>query len=88
MRKLIGSAAVLVFIAPAGFVNGAKAQDTCYANGDVNRDGFVLSVGDMVLLSRILVCEAPAQDSLYQADLNGNCLIDTADLRIYENWHI
>ncbi len=60
------------------------ASDTCYAAGDVNADGHGLSVGDFVEFARIMTEEAPAPESLYQADLTGDCRVDSADLNLYE----
>ncbi|HLG93668.1 MAG TPA: hypothetical protein VI546_02425 [candidate division Zixibacteria bacterium] len=89
MKKWICFAAVLVFIASAGLVNEARAQDTCYAAGDINGDGLVLSVADLVETIRIFSCDAPLPDSnWYQIDFNADCRIDTADLRIYEDYWI
>ena len=60
-----------------------STADTCYASFDVNGDGIVLSVGDLVHLMRYL----QGEDSLfpvqpYEADFNGDCVIDDGDLEI------
>ncbi|MCI0405472.1 MAG: hypothetical protein L0209_05290 [candidate division Zixibacteria bacterium] len=89
MKKYIWFSAVLFFCVWLGFAAGAKAQDTCYAAGDINGDGFGLTVGDLVETIRIFLCDAPLPDSnWYQIDFNADCVIDTADLRIYEDYWI
>ncbi len=98
MKKLICFAAILVLFSLAGFVGEAKAAprlssgsstDTCYAAGDINSDGLILTVADLVETIKIFSCEAPLPDSnLYQIDFNTDCLIDTADLRIYEDYWV
>lgn len=54
--------------------------DTCWATGDVNGDGIVLTVSDMVYLMRVLNRDLPWPENLYQLDLNGDCIIDGGDL--------
>ena len=87
MKKLFCVLAVLVLF--AAFFSTASAQDTCWAAGDINGDGIILSVGDLVETIRIFSCEALLPDSsLYQIDFNADCVIDTTDLRIYQSWWI
>lgn len=88
MKKSVCFSVALVLFSVAGFAGKAKADDTCYAAGDINGDGIVLTVGDLVLAIRILTCEAPLPDSLYQIDLSGDCRVDSTDLRLYESFFI
>lgn len=83
MKKLFCVLAVLVLF--AAFFSAAKAQDTCWAYGNVNGDEYVLTVGDFVLGIRILTCGVEPPDSLYQLDLNADCQVDSADLRVYHD---
>lgn len=93
MKKLICFLAILVLFSLAGYAGEAAAApqlssgsstDTCYAAGDVNGDGIVLTVSDLVEAIKIFTCEAPLPDSnLYQIDFNSDCRVDSADLRFY-----
>jgi plastocyanin len=63
-----------------GMMTGeVRTADTCWASGDINGDGIVLTVADMVYLLRVINGEFPWPDNLYQADLNGDCIIDGGD---------
>jgi len=52
----------------------------CAAWFDVNNDGIVLSVADLVELIRILQHVLPLPENIYQADVNGDCMIDAGDI--------
>jgi len=56
----------------------------CYANGDVDGNGVALTVGDLTYLVDFLMACGPAPDSLFKSDLNGDCVIDTADAGLIE----
>jgi len=87
MKKLFCVLAVLVLF--AAFFGAAKAQDTCYANGDFNGDGQILTVVDMVFGIRAMVCDTIfSNNNLYIWDLTGDCVIDTADVRIIVDYFI
>lgn len=87
MKKMVCFLAVFLFCFAA--VTAAQAsEDTCYAAGDVNADGISLTVGDFVEMVRIVTGEAPPPESLYQADLNGDCRVDSADLNLYAAFFI
>ncbi len=62
--------------------------DTCWAAGDVDGDGSVLSVADMVMVTRILSGDLPYPDNLYQIDLNGDCVIDDGDAEMWECYFV
>ncbi|HOP07532.1 MAG TPA: hypothetical protein PLF13_09600 [candidate division Zixibacteria bacterium] len=51
----------------------------CYAAGDVNNDGLVLSVADLNYLGDYLANAGAPPPVLYQADINGDCKIDMLD---------
>ncbi len=55
---------------------------TCYASGDVNGDGMPLTILDLVYILRMLEGDVPFQDNLYEADLNGDCVIDAGDVEL------
>lgn len=59
-------------------------QGTCGANSDLNGDGVILTVADWVYMARLLLGQVDSPDSLYRVDFNGDCVVDTADLRIFE----
>ncbi len=63
--------------------NTIDCDDACYAYGDINNDGFYLTVSDLTYLIRLLMGLVPAPDYLYQADLNGDCLIGQPDLDMF-----
>ena len=87
MKKLFCVLAVLVLF--AAFFSTASAQDTCYANGDFNGDGLILTVSDLALGIRAMVCDTIlSSNNLYIWDLTGDCVIDTADVHIIVNYHI
>jgi hypothetical protein len=72
-----GLLAALLLI-PAGEIN---AQ--CFASGDCDGNGHALTVSDMVYLIRYLQGNGPAPTPLYEADLNGDCVLDDADAELY-----
>ncbi len=67
----------------SGVINVA---DTCWAAGDVNGDGLVLTVGDLVHMLRYFAGELPQPEALYQLDLNGDCVIDAGDADKYADY--
>ena len=83
MKKLVCFLALSVPFWSAGFVGEVGAADTCWAAGDINGDGYFPTVSDFVMAVRILTCEAPLPESLYQLDLSGDCRVDSTDLRFY-----
>ncbi len=86
MKKFICFLAVLLFWTSAIYSGEVPASDTCWAAGDINGDGRAPTVADFVQAIRILTCEVPFPDSVYQLDLNADCRVDTADLRLYEGF--
>lgn len=57
--------------------------DSCYATGDVNNDGIVLSVADIVELIRVVKRMAPMPPDPWDLDMNGDCMIDDGDIETY-----
>lgn len=66
----------------AGPVNAGAAADTCYASGDFNGDSIALSVGDYLYAVRVMLGYEPPPENLYEFDLNGDCVVDTADASV------
>ncbi|MFH1374197.1 MAG: T9SS type A sorting domain-containing protein [bacterium] len=62
--------------------------DTCYADGDANNDGIVLAVADLVYLAQFITGPGPAPIPLYSCDLNGDGVVDIADLQLYYDYFI
>jgi plastocyanin len=59
-------------------------QETCNAAGDINSDGEALTSEDFTVLNEFLNGEAPLPDSLFQADFNGDCVVNQDDLQLFE----
>jgi len=73
----------VVVLVLAGLSPGAAAQDTCYADMDVDGNGLPLSVGDYVLVLRYFAGDTTIAVEPYHLDLNGDCAIDAADLELF-----
>ena len=58
-------------------------QEECAASGDINNNGVNLEIADLVYLLRVFSGDNPIPDNLYQADLNGDCVIDDGDAEIF-----
>ena len=58
----------------------------CFATGDINNDGIVLSVADITYLIRFMQGIGPAPELPYLADMNGDCVISPADTIIYNDY--
>jgi len=78
--------------AGAGPVHAPFACDSTgtilYGDGDCNVDGIVLTVADMSYLNAFLHGGAPLPSALYHSDLNGDCVVDSLDLILYQNYFI
>lgn len=61
----------------------AISNTPCYAAGDIDNDGIALTVADIVYLLRYFLGEGPTPARMYEADLNGDCVVDTADFNLY-----
>ncbi len=92
MKSLICFLAALVLVSSAGFAGEVRAAsqlrpgsstDTCWVTGELNGDSIALTVADVVLGYRIILCEAPASNNLYEVDFNGDCNVDTTDLNLF-----
>jgi hypothetical protein len=84
-HKFIIVLAGFLFLLSPGFAAAVSAQD-CYAAGDVNNDGIVLSVTDYVYLVRYVAGEGLDLPIPYQADLNGDCMVDYLDVEVYASY--
>ncbi len=73
----------VVVLLLAVFAPGASAQDTCYADTDVDGNGLPLTVADYVLALRYLAGDTTIPVEPYHLDLNGDCAIDAADLELF-----
>lgn len=62
----------------------SRAQETCYADFDVNGDGMPLSVSDYITAIRILSGDTTIPVEWYRLDLNGDCMIDAGDIEMAE----
>jgi hypothetical protein len=59
---------------------------TCFADGDADGNGIGLTVADLSYLTQFIAdCGAPP-DSLHKVDLNGDCVVDSNDIRIYVDY--
>lgn len=65
---------------------GALCSQEAY--GDVNGDGVAFGFADAILLNRVLSGEASPPPSIYQGDLNGNCVIDTGDAGLFSCYFV
>ena len=62
--------------------------EECAAAADINGDGITLTVADLVHLLRILNGDVPVPDNVYQADLNGDCVIDHGDAEVLDCYFV
>ena len=67
---------------------GTGCIDTTWAMGDCNGDGMPLTVADMVYLVDYLFGGGPAPAILYDSDLNGDCIIDSLDAAVYNDYFV
>jgi hypothetical protein len=71
-------------------VNGETTSEECicYADGDVNDDGAVLSVADLTyLITYLSGAEIPLPEP-YKADLNGDCMVDALDAILFDSFFV
>lgn len=61
-------------------------QAQCQCTADVNDDGLPLTVADMTFLVDFLYFCGPVPPILYNSDLNGDCIVDTNDIKVYEEY--
>jgi hypothetical protein len=59
-------------------------QGTCGADSDLDGDGLPLSVADMIYFTRLIMGQVDAPALLYRVDFNGDCVVDSADLTMFE----
>ncbi len=60
--------------------------DTTWATGDCDGDGIGLAVADLVYLLQYLQGSVPAPNPLWEADMNGDCVVDQADADLYSDY--
>ncbi|HWR83083.1 MAG TPA: hypothetical protein VN285_07260 [Candidatus Deferrimicrobium sp.] len=63
-------------------------DSVCAATGDVNHDGMALTVQDLIYIIRMIRGDVPVIDNLYEADLNGDCVIDDGDAELLNLYFI
>ena len=78
MKLIVYLLFVAILLLPGSSIQAQ--EDTCYASFDINDDGIVLTVADLVHLLRHWAGGYPPVDSLYKADLNGDCIVDGNDV--------
>jgi plastocyanin len=68
-----------------GFHGAVVVSDTCWATGSFGESG-PPTVADIVHVLRVLSGSVPAPDNIYRLDLNGDCVIDSADVRLISDF--
>jgi plastocyanin len=71
---------------PAEMQDTIWTADTCYAAMDVNGDGLVLTVADLVYFIRRLSFDVPPMEPYYQGDINGDCVLDGGDVDKFSDY--
>ncbi len=62
-------------------------KDTCYAHGDIDRDGIPLTTADYVFLSEIISNQVtPTPTPLYYGNFNGDGYLNIFDLDIFDDY--
>jgi len=62
-------------------------KQDCWSIGDVNNDGIGLSLADLISLGKYLNNQYTPYNP-YQADLNGDCVVDSDDYDVYDLYYI
>jgi hypothetical protein len=60
--------------------------EVCYATGDIDGDTYALTGADYVTLLAYLAGLGPAPIPLYEADLNGDCVVDSLDGALFSDF--
>jgi len=68
------------------FLSQPLQAQTCPATTDVNGDGLTLTVSDMTYLFDFLYNCGPTPPDIFTADLNGDCIVDTNDIHVFEEY--
>ena len=76
----------IAFITALLFSVSPQLQAQCPGDGDVNGDGITLNINDMTFLVNFLYNCGPIPPDLFKADLNGDCIVDTNDVHVYEEY--
>jgi hypothetical protein len=63
-----------------------SSGDTCNATADINNDGLPLTISDLAYLSMFLNQCGPIPPYLFTADLNGDCVINSADSALFRDY--
>ncbi|MEK7775020.1 MAG: hypothetical protein AAB305_03940 [Candidatus Zixiibacteriota bacterium] len=88
MKKAVLTAVLLSLIFTLPQSSHAQSGDSvCYANFDIDQNGISLTVADVVALLQLLTDSAAYNPDFpwYEADVTGDCIVDTADVRAIIN---
>ncbi len=58
----------------------------CYANADADNNGIGLTVADLSYLAAFINGCGPVPAVIYNCNLNGDGIIDTMDIKVYQNY--
>ncbi|MEK7775019.1 MAG: hypothetical protein AAB305_03935 [Candidatus Zixiibacteriota bacterium] len=75
----VGLLSILVFLSPTP-ASAQSGDSVCYATLNMNHDSIPMSVADLIAFVRLLT-DSTAQIPWFEADLTGDCVVDTADIR-------
>jgi hypothetical protein len=67
---------------------GVTVTPNCSARGDVDGNGIPLTVSDLVYLINYVEQGGPAPLSPWEADLTGDCIVDSLDIKIFQCYFI
>ncbi len=56
------------------------------ADADINNDGIALAVADLSYLAQFIAACGETPPDLHSADLNGDCIVDTLDIKVFQNY--
>ncbi len=67
-------------------ISATMCSPTCYATSDANNDGTPLSISDLSYLIAFIHACGPTPPVLYSCNLNGDGIVDTMDIKIFQNY--
>ena len=73
-------AVILLFVL---FICPSARSFDCYGTSDVNDDGIVLSVADLVALTRAISNCGYEMTAPWAADITGDCVVDSSDYHLF-----